>query len=169
VRAGDTAQSISTKAAHQSSQKAATPRAVSIWPASFDIPPSFVAASLYTAADKRLALAYKGAHAEVRREGHVYRQSYKMGVPDGPIKKGEATDAPGKKKGKSYWDTFSPAVLDATCIVLRLNTATCNRVSKFQTAVTRGRFSHAARIMKVIIGSWDFALISHLILRKPEV
>ena len=29
----------------------------------FDIQPSFVAASLYTAADKRLALAYKGAHA----------------------------------------------------------------------------------------------------------
>lgn len=34
-------------------------------------------------------------HAEVRRQGHVYRQSYKMGVPDGPIKKGEATDVTG--------------------------------------------------------------------------
>jgi DNA gyrase subunit B len=34
-------------------------------------------------------------HAEVRRQGHVYRQSYKMGVPDSPIKKGEATDKTG--------------------------------------------------------------------------
>lgn len=34
-------------------------------------------------------------HAEVRRQGHVYRQSYKKGVPDGPIKKGEATDETG--------------------------------------------------------------------------
>jgi DNA gyrase subunit B len=34
-------------------------------------------------------------HAEVRREGHVYRQSYKQGVPDSPIKKGEATDKTG--------------------------------------------------------------------------
>ena len=34
-------------------------------------------------------------HAEVRRQGHVYRQSYKQGVPDSPIKKGEATDVTG--------------------------------------------------------------------------
>lgn len=34
-------------------------------------------------------------HAEVRRQGHVYRQSYKKGVPDGPIQKGEATDKTG--------------------------------------------------------------------------
>ncbi len=34
-------------------------------------------------------------HAEVRRQGHVYRQSYKMGVPDSPIKKGEVTDKTG--------------------------------------------------------------------------
>jgi DNA gyrase subunit B len=34
-------------------------------------------------------------HAEVRRQGHVYRQSYKKGVPDSSIKKGEATDKTG--------------------------------------------------------------------------
>jgi hypothetical protein len=64
----DTAQSINTKAKHQINQKAATPRVVSIWPASFVIQPSFVSARpLYTAADKRPAHAYKGAHAEVVR------------------------------------------------------------------------------------------------------
>jgi DNA gyrase subunit B len=34
-------------------------------------------------------------HVEVRRQGHVYRQSYKQGVPDGPVKKEEATDRTG--------------------------------------------------------------------------
>ncbi len=34
-------------------------------------------------------------HAEVRRQGHVYRQSYKKGVPDSSIKKGETTDKTG--------------------------------------------------------------------------
>ncbi len=34
-------------------------------------------------------------HAEVRRQGHVYRQSYHRGAPDSPIKKGEATDQTG--------------------------------------------------------------------------
>lgn len=33
--------------------------------------------------------------AEVRRQGHVYRQSYHRGAPDSPIKKGEATDRTG--------------------------------------------------------------------------
>lgn len=33
--------------------------------------------------------------AESRRQGHVWRQSYKIGVPDAPVKKGEATDATG--------------------------------------------------------------------------
>jgi DNA gyrase subunit B len=34
-------------------------------------------------------------HAEVRTGGFVYRQSYKKGVPDSPIKKGEATTKTG--------------------------------------------------------------------------
>jgi DNA gyrase subunit B len=32
---------------------------------------------------------------EVRRQGHVYRQGYKIGVPDAPLKQGEASDATG--------------------------------------------------------------------------
>jgi DNA gyrase subunit B len=34
-------------------------------------------------------------HAEVRRQGHVYRQSYHRGAPDTPIKKMEATERTG--------------------------------------------------------------------------
>lgn len=34
-------------------------------------------------------------HAEVRRDGFVYTQSYQVGVPDAPIKKGEATSETG--------------------------------------------------------------------------
>jgi DNA gyrase subunit B len=32
---------------------------------------------------------------EVHREGHIWRQSYTIGVPDAPLKKGEATDRTG--------------------------------------------------------------------------
>jgi DNA gyrase subunit B len=34
-------------------------------------------------------------HAEIKRQGHVFTQSYKLGVPDAPIKKGEKTDKTG--------------------------------------------------------------------------
>lgn len=34
-------------------------------------------------------------HAEIRRQGHVFTQSYKVGVPEAPIKKGEKTDKTG--------------------------------------------------------------------------
>ncbi len=34
-------------------------------------------------------------HAEIRRQGYVFTQSYKVGVPDAPIKKGEKTDKTG--------------------------------------------------------------------------
>lgn len=34
-------------------------------------------------------------HAEVRKDGFVHRQDYEIGVPQGPIKKGEATDQTG--------------------------------------------------------------------------
>ncbi len=33
--------------------------------------------------------------AEIKRQGHVYRQSYQIGKPDAPIEKGEATDVTG--------------------------------------------------------------------------
>lgn len=33
--------------------------------------------------------------AEVKRDGHVWRQSYQIGVPDAPVKKGEPTDETG--------------------------------------------------------------------------
>lgn len=34
-------------------------------------------------------------YAEVKRQGHVYSQSYQIGAPDAPIKKGEKTDETG--------------------------------------------------------------------------
>src|SRR5215831_6005580 len=66
VRPGDIAHTISTKATDHSTQNAATPRAVSTLPAKFHIfrPYASPAATLYTAADKRRTLAYKGADAE---------------------------------------------------------------------------------------------------------
>ncbi|MFL6099320.1 MAG: DNA topoisomerase (ATP-hydrolyzing) subunit B [Actinomycetales bacterium] len=46
--------------------------------------------------------------AEVRRDGHVYRQSYTLGVPDAPLSKDEATEEHGTTI--TFW--ASPAVFD---------------------------------------------------------
>jgi len=50
---------------------------------------------------------------EVRRQGNVYRQSYKIGVPQAPLEKGEATDETGTKT--TFWpnaDIFETTVFD---------------------------------------------------------
>ena len=50
---------------------------------------------------------------EVRRQGNVYRQSYKIGVPLAPLEKGESTDETGTKT--TFWpnpDIFETVVFD---------------------------------------------------------
>jgi len=50
---------------------------------------------------------------EVRRQGNVYRQSYKIGVPQAPLEKGEATDETGTKT--TFWpnaEIFETVVFD---------------------------------------------------------
>ena len=50
---------------------------------------------------------------EVRRQGNVYRQSYKIGVPQAPLEKGEATDETGTRT--TFWpnaDIFETTVFD---------------------------------------------------------
>jgi len=50
---------------------------------------------------------------EVRRQGNVYRQSYKIGVPQAPLEKGEATDETGTKT--TFWpnaEIFETTVFD---------------------------------------------------------
>src|ERR1700712_5436864 len=50
---------------------------------------------------------------EVRRQGNVYRQSYRHGVPQAPLEKGEASDETGTTT--TFWpsaDTFESVVFD---------------------------------------------------------
>ena len=50
---------------------------------------------------------------EVRRQGHVWRQSYTHGVPDGPLARGEVSDLTGTTV--TFWpspDTFETTVFD---------------------------------------------------------
>src|SRR5262245_31410939 len=62
------------EATDHSTQNAATPRAVSTLPAKFHICRPFAsgAATLYTAADKRRTLAYKGADAEAVQQDSAF-------------------------------------------------------------------------------------------------
>ena len=47
---------------------------------------------------------------EVRTEGHVHRQSYTLGVPDGPLERGERTDETGTTV--TFW--ASPEIFETT-------------------------------------------------------
>jgi DNA gyrase subunit B len=57
---------------------------------------------------------------EVRRQGNVYRQSYTIGVPDAPLKKGEASDLTGTTI--TFWpnaDIFETVEFDYETLRLR--------------------------------------------------
>jgi DNA gyrase subunit B len=65
-----------------------------------------VGVSVVNALSSRLAV-------EVRREGRVWRQTYTLGVPDGPLEAGEPTDQTGTVI--TFWpspDTFETTVFD---------------------------------------------------------
>ncbi len=66
---------------------------------------------------------------EVRRQGNVYRQSYKIGVPQAPLEKGEATDETGTKT--TFWP--NPDIFETT---------------EFDYETLRGRFQQMAFLNK---------------------
>jgi|GEM_PF-3515508 len=63
---------------------------------------------------------------EVRRQGHVWRQSYRRGIPDAPLAKGEATDMTGTVI--TFWadpEIFSTTWYDADILRARFRQLAC--------------------------------------------
>ncbi len=103
-----------------------------------------VSAGLHGVGVSAVNAVSKWLKLEIRREGHVYRQGYQKGVPDGPIQQEEATEETGTRV--SFWpdpEIFSQTEYSYEILATRLRELSfLNSGLKIHLADERGEGKH---------------------------